>query len=119
MQDGLGGDVPGEFVVGGGQGVVGAADRVAQVRARHASALKGGGLMETPDFGEKLIYFSGNSILDSRKVRCLVPEFVCTPLFVQGIRRTIQFYRDNPELQVVHVEFDAAMDRIAEKHSHA
>ena len=71
------------------------------------------------DFGEKLIYFSGNSILDSRKVRSLVPEFVCTTTFAQGVRRTIQFYRDNPEFQVVHAEFDKAMDRIAEKYGHA
>ena len=33
--------------------------------------------------------------------------------FPEGIRRTIQFYRDHPEFQVIHDEFDAAMDRIA------
>jgi len=70
------------------------------------------------DFGEKLIYFSQNSIVDSSKVRKLVPEFVCTTPFTRGIRRTIQFYRDNPEFQVVDVEFDKAMDRIAETYGH-
>ena len=68
------------------------------------------------DFGEKLIFFSNNSILDSRKVRALVPEFVCVTRFAEGIRRTIQFYHDNPEFQVVHEEFDRKMDEIAEKY---
>ena len=71
------------------------------------------------DFGEKLITFSGNSVVDSRKVRNLVPEFVCSTPFVQGIRRTIQFYYDNPEFQVIHEEFDQAMDRIAEAYGDA
>ena len=72
----------------------------------------------SPDFGEKLIYFSGNSILDSRKVRTLVPEFVCTTTFAQGIRRTMQFYYDNPEFQVVSPEWGEKMDNLAEKYGH-
>ena len=68
------------------------------------------------NFGEKLIFFSNNSILDSRKVRALVPEFVCVTRFAEGIRRTIQFYHDNPEFQVVHEEFDRKMDEIAGKY---
>lgn len=65
------------------------------------------------DFGEKLISFSSNSVCDSSKVRALIPEFVCATRFADGIRRTIQFYRDNPEFQVVHEEFDRKMDEIA------
>ena len=68
------------------------------------------------DFGEKLIFFSNNCILDSRKVRALVPEFVCVTRFAEGIRRTIQFYLDNPEYQVVHEEFDRKMDEIERKY---
>ena len=71
------------------------------------------------DFGEKLITFSQNAVVDSRKVRDLVPEFVCTTPFTQGIRRTIQFYHENPEFKVIHEEFDRAMDRIAETYGHA
>jgi len=70
------------------------------------------------DFGEKLITFSHNSILDSRKVRALVPEFVCTTTFAAGIRRTIQFYHDHPEYQVVSGEWDEKMDALAEKYGH-
>ncbi len=68
------------------------------------------------DFGEKLISFARHAVCDSRKVRAAVPEFVCTTRFADGIRRTIQFYLDNPEYQVVHDEFDRRMDEIAEKY---
>ena len=71
------------------------------------------------DFGEKLISFSHNAICDSSKVRAAVPEFVCTTRFAEGIRRTIQFYWDHPEHQVVHEEFDRRMDEIAEKYDAA
>ena len=68
------------------------------------------------DFGEKLISFSRNAICDSSKVRALVPEFVCTTRFAEGIKRTIQFYLDNPEYQVIHEGFDRRMDEIAAKY---
>jgi len=68
------------------------------------------------DFGEKLISFSKNSVHDSSKIRALVPEFVCTTHFAEGIRRTIQFYLDNPQFQVVHEKFDKRMDEIAEEY---
>jgi nucleoside-diphosphate-sugar epimerase len=68
------------------------------------------------DFGEKLISFSQNGVYDNSKIRALVPEFVCETHFAEGVRRTIQFYLDNPEFQVVHEEFDRTMDEIAEKY---
>ena len=71
------------------------------------------------DFGEKLITFSNNGVLDSRKVRKLVPEFVCTTNFAQGIRKCIEFYNDNPEFKVVNQEWDKTMDRLAEKYGDA
>ena len=67
------------------------------------------------DFGEKLISFSRNGVYDSSKVRAAVPEFVCTTHFAEGVRRTIQFYLDNPEFQVMDEWFDRKMDEIAEK----
>lgn len=66
------------------------------------------------DFGEKLISFSHNGIYDSSKVRAAVPEFVCTTHFAEGVRRTIQFYLDNPEFQLVDEESGRRMDEIAE-----
>ena len=37
-------------------------------------------------------------------------------LDAEGVRRTIQFYMDNPEFKVVHEEFDRKMDEIAERY---
>lgn len=68
------------------------------------------------DFGEKLISFSRNGVYDSSKVRGAVPEFICSTHFPEGIARTIQFYHDHPEYQVVDEWFDRRMDEIAEKH---
>ena len=68
------------------------------------------------DFGEKLISFSRDGVYDSSRIRALVPEFVCETHFAEGIRRTIQFYWDHPEYQVVHAEFDRRMDEIAEQY---
>lgn len=65
------------------------------------------------DFGEKLIAFAKNGIYDSRKVKKLVPEFICTTSLAQGLRQCIQFYRDHPEFQVVSQEWDQTMDRLA------
>ena len=68
------------------------------------------------DFGEKLIYFSNNNILDSSKVRALVPEFICETRFAQGIRQCIRFYHNNPEFKVIDPAFDKKMDYLAEKY---
>ncbi len=87
---------------------LGAKPRLCHVPAHDLGFALGG------DFGEKLISFANHSVCDSRKVRALVPEFVCETRFAEGIRRTIQFYRDNPEFQVVDEAFDRKMDEIAE-----
>lgn len=68
------------------------------------------------DFGEKLISFSRNGVYDSSKVRAAVPEFVCTTHFAEGVARTIRFYYDHPEFQVVDEWFDRRMDEIAEQY---
>ena len=71
------------------------------------------------DFGEKLFTFAKNGIFDTSKIRKLVPEFVCTTSLAQGLRDCIQFYNDNPEFKVVSQEWDATMDRLAEKYGDA
>ena len=68
------------------------------------------------DFGEKLISFARHGVYDSSKIRAAVPEFVCTTHFPEGIQRTIQYYWDHPEFQVVDEWFDHKMDEIAEKY---
>lgn len=68
------------------------------------------------DFGEKLISFSRHGVYDSSKIRSAVEEFVCTTHFAEGICRTIRFYHDNPEFQVIDEQFDRRMDEIAQKY---
>ena len=71
------------------------------------------------DFGEKLITFARGAALDSRKVRNLVPEFVCTTSYTHGLRKCLRFYEDNPEFKVVSQEWDQTMDRLVAKYGEA
>jgi nucleoside-diphosphate-sugar epimerase len=66
------------------------------------------------DFGEKLCTFAHNGIFDSRKVKKLVPEFICTTSLAQGLRKCIDFYNAHPEFKVVHPDWDPIMDRLVE-----
>ena len=68
------------------------------------------------DFGEKLAYFSKNAVFDSGKTRKLVPDFVCSTNFKQGIRKCVRFYEDNPNFKISNPEWHAIMDRLAEKY---
>ena len=89
---------------------LGTAPRLCHVPAHDLGFELGG------DFGEKLICFANNAVCDSSKIRALVPEFVCDTRFAEGVRRTIQYYIDNPEFQVVDEDFDRKMDDIAERY---
>lgn len=71
------------------------------------------------DFGEKLISFSHHNQFSSRKVRKLVPEFVCTTSLAQGLRKCLDFYDRNPEFKVVNQEWDQTMDRLAAQYGDA
>lgn len=65
------------------------------------------------DFGEKLIYFSHNAFLDSRKIRSVVPEFRCETRFEAGIVQCIRFYTEHPAYQVIDTVFDRKLDELA------
>jgi len=62
--------------------------------------------------GEKIMATVHHAVYDSAKVRKAVPEFVCTTPFPEGIKRTIQFYLDNPEYQKVDEKWDSDFDRV-------
>ncbi|MBT3376421.1 MAG: NAD-dependent epimerase/dehydratase family protein [Lentisphaerae bacterium] len=64
--------------------------------------------------GEKIMATTQHAVYDSAKVRKAVPEFICTTPFAQGLRRTLQFYLDNPEYQKVDETWDSDFDRIVE-----
>jgi nucleoside-diphosphate-sugar epimerase len=70
------------------------------------------------DAGEKIMATVHHAVYDSAKVRRAVPEFVCTTPVAAGIRRTIQFYLDNPECQKVDEKWASDFDRIAARYHH-
>jgi nucleoside-diphosphate-sugar epimerase len=66
-----------------------------------------------PDIGAGLLGDKAHSVLfDNSKVKRLVPGFVATIPFHEGIRRTIAWFDADPARYVVRPEVHAAMDRI-------
>lgn len=55
---------------------------------------------------------ANNAIFDNTKLKRLVPEFVATIRFDQGIRKTISNILSHPELQKEDLEYDNWCDRI-------
>ncbi|WP_416296898.1 SDR family oxidoreductase [Paenibacillus illinoisensis] len=51
-------------------------------------------------------------VFDNSKLKRLVPEFVATTRADQGIRKTIHYMLDHPELQTEDPEFDAWCDKV-------
>jgi nucleoside-diphosphate-sugar epimerase len=65
------------------------------------------------DFAGSLIGDKANSVVfDNSKLKRLVPEFVATKRFDQGIREVIENVLATPALQVADPEFDAWCDRV-------
>lgn len=64
-----------------------------------------------PKYADEIYGDKGRTmIFDSRKIESIVPEFVCETDFVKGIAETIDFYKANPEQQIVNYGWDADMD---------
>lgn len=51
-------------------------------------------------------------VFDNAKLKRLVPDFVATTRLDQGIKQTVAFILDHPELQTEDAEFDAWCDRV-------
>ncbi|MCG8485721.1 MAG: SDR family oxidoreductase [Clostridia bacterium] len=51
-------------------------------------------------------------VFDNSKLKRLVPEFVATTRFDQGIKKTIDFILNHPEYQVLDEEFDQWCDSV-------
>lgn len=67
------------------------------------------------DFKGGLIGDKANTVVfDNSKLKRLVPEYVPTIRFDQGIRRTIDYIMSHEEEQVEDPEFDAYCDRVIE-----
>lgn len=64
-----------------------------------------------PQYAPEVIGDKGrNMVFDDSKIIDAVPDFKCQIDFKTGIKETVQFYADNPDLQVVNYRWDADMD---------
>lgn len=67
----------------------------------------------TEDYRGGLIGDKANSVVfDNSKLKRLVPEFVATTRFDQGIKKTVAHILAHPELQQEDPEFDAWCDKV-------
>ena len=67
------------------------------------------------DLQGALLGDKGNSVVfDNRKLKRLVPDFVATKRFDMGVRESIAYVLDHPELQREDPEYDAWCDRVIE-----
>ena len=67
------------------------------------------------DYLGSLIGDKSNSVVfNNEKVKKLVPDFVCTTSFDEGVRHTIEYCLAHPECQVLDPEFDAFCDKVIE-----
>lgn len=67
------------------------------------------------DFRGGLLGDKANSVVfENHKLKRLVPEFVATKCFAQGVKETIDYILAHPELQVEDPEFDAWCDKVIE-----
>jgi nucleoside-diphosphate-sugar epimerase len=55
---------------------------------------------------------SNSVVFDNSKLKRLVPEFVATTRFDQGIKSTIKYILEHPECQVEDIEFDNWCDKV-------
>ena len=73
-----------------------------------------------PEWGEGLLGDKAHSfILDNCKIKALVPEFVCTVPFREGIACSVEFYRQHPELRVIDAKFNDTVDAILDSYAKA
>lgn len=65
------------------------------------------------DFEGGLIGDKANSVVfDNSKIKRLVPDYVATVRFDQGIKHSIEYILSHPELQIADVEFDNFCEKI-------
>jgi nucleoside-diphosphate-sugar epimerase len=61
---------------------------------------------------------STSVVFDLSKLKSLVPDFKATMSLKEGFARTVAYYDTHPELQVVDMEYEEAMDRIIAAHDY-
>ena len=53
-------------------------------------------------------------IFDNTKIKRLVPDFVCTVPFAEGVRRSVAYFEAHPELKTIDEEWNRSIDAIIE-----
>lgn len=67
------------------------------------------------DYRGGLLGDKANSVVfDNTKLKRLVPDFVATTRFDQGIKQTVEYIVAHPELQIPDEEFDHWCDRVVD-----
>lgn len=61
----------------------------------------------------KVMSTTHNECFDNSKIKNAVPEFETTTDFKKGISQTINFYMNNPKLQIINKDWDCVFDLIA------
>ncbi|MDD7796162.1 SDR family oxidoreductase [Clostridium sp. 'White wine YQ'] len=68
-----------------------------------------------PELEGDLLGDKANSLIfDNSKIKRLVPDFVATTRFYEGVKLSIEYLLANPELQVEDEEFDNFCDKVIE-----
>jgi len=63
------------------------------------------------EMGDSLLGDKTHSmIFDNTKIKTLVPEFICTTPFEKGIYEVVEWYKQNPQFQIVNKDIDEAFD---------
>ncbi|MFE4710362.1 SDR family oxidoreductase [Paenibacillus sp. NPDC056722] len=60
-----------------------------------------------------------SSVFDNSKIKALVPDFVCTVPFTEGVKRSLSWFENHPELCTVDPEWSALVDDLIERHGTA
>ena len=53
-------------------------------------------------------------IFDNTKIKRLVPDFVCTVPFAEGVRRSVAYFEAHPELKTIDEAWNRSIDAIVE-----
>ena len=72
-----------------------------------------------PELGPSLLGDRSHSVIfDNRKVKALVPDFVCTTPFATGVRDVVSWYDANPDQQIIDHDLDATFNRLIDAAPH-
>jgi nucleoside-diphosphate-sugar epimerase len=58
-----------------------------------------------------------STVFDNSKIKKFVPDFNATVSFESGIKRSVEWFLEHPELCVADTQWDASMDMIIDKYS--